>query len=159
MRRWLWWFLVVPQFFLLAGLWRDAGLPPLDAAVLLCLFLAFFAERAALPWLLLGAALGRAVVDEAGLWVQILVLGIPVAVMLPLRSLFFGQRWLWQALAASLCAVAMPHLAALCGRLFAQPSASSVLEGYSVVWAALLLPPLLFVLRLLPPLAAFEEGR
>lgn len=157
MKRWLWWFLVVPQLFLLAGLWRDAGLPPLDASVLLCLFLAFFAERAALPWLLFGAALGRAVVDEAGLWVQILVLGIPVAVMLPLRSLFFGQRWLWQALAAALCALVLPHLAGLCGRLFDQPSASASLHGYSVVAAALLLPPLLFVLRLLPPFAAFEE--
>jgi len=156
-KRWLWWFLVVPQLFLLAGLWRDAGLPPLDASVLLCLFLAFFAERSALPWLLFGAALGRAVVDEAGLWVQLLVLGIPVAVMLPLRSLFFGARWLWQALAAALCALALPHLAGMCGRLFDQPSASSSLHGYAVVAAALLLPPLLFVLRLLPPFAAFEE--
>ncbi len=45
MRRWLLWFLLAPQFFLLGGLWRDAGLPPLDVGVLLCLYLAVFADR------------------------------------------------------------------------------------------------------------------
>ena len=157
MKRWLWWFLCVPQFFLVAGVWRDAGLPGLDPSVLLCMFLGFFADRRALPWLLFGAALGRAVVDEAGLWVQILVLGIPVAAMLPLRGLFFGQRWLWQALAAAVCAIALPHLAGLGGRWFHQPSASSSLDGWHVVWQALLLPPLLGLLRRLPPLRGFEE--
>ncbi|MEO6595725.1 MAG: hypothetical protein ABIP94_13320 [Planctomycetota bacterium] len=157
MKRWLLWFLLAPQAFLLAGFWRDAGLPPLDVAVLACIFLAFFAERRALPWLLLGIAIGRALVDEASLPVQILVLGVPVAVLVPLRGLFFGQRWLWQAVAAALCAVAIPKLAGLCGRLFDQPSASAQLDGMAVVWAALLLPPLLLLVRRLPPFAAFEE--
>ena len=98
-----------------------------------------------------------AMFDEAGLPVQILVLGIPVAVLLPLRGLFFGQRWVWQAAAAALFAVAIPKLAGLCGRLFDQPSQSSALDLVSIVWAALLLPPLLSLLRWLPPLAAFEE--
>lgn len=157
MTRWLWWFLLTPQAFLLAGFWRDAGLPPLDVGVLLCVHLAFFAERAALPWLLLGCAIGRALVDEASLPIQVLVLGVPVAVLLPMRNLVSGQRWLWQAVAASLCAVAVPRLAGLCGRLFDQPSASARLDGTSVLWAALLLPPLLAALRRLPPMAAFEE--
>jgi hypothetical protein len=156
--RWLLWFLVLPQTFLLAGWWRDAGLPPLDIAVLLCLFLAFFADRASLPWLLLGAALGRAMVDEASLPVQILVLGVPTAALLPLRSLFFGQHWLWQAVAAAVCAVAVPRLAGLCGRLFDQPSASAQLDGLAVMWAALLLPPMLAILRRLPPFRAFEAS-
>lgn len=155
--RWLLWFVLLPQTFLLAGFWRDAGLPPLDVAVLLCLFLAFFADRAALPWLLLGAALGRSLVDEASLPVQILVLGVPTAALLPLRSLFFGRRWLWQAIAAAACAVAVPRLAGLCGRFFDQPSASAHLDGLSVLWAALLLPPLLAVVRRLPPFSPFEE--
>lgn len=157
MKRWLLWFLIAPQFFLLSGLWRDLGLPPLDVGVLLCMFLAMFAERGALPWLLLGAAAGRSIVDEAGLPVQLLVLGIPVAVLLPLRSWFFGQRWAWQAGAAALCAIAIPKLAGLFGRVFQQPSQSATLDLVSVVWAALLLPPLLSLLRWLPPLAAFEE--
>jgi hypothetical protein len=156
-RRWLFWYLLAPQFFLLAGLWRDLGLPPLDVGVLLCMFLAIFADRRALPWLLLGAAAGRAIVDEAGLPVQLLVLGIPVAVLLPLRSLFFGQRWAWQAGAAAVCSIAIPKLAGLFGRVFDQPSQSATLDLVSIVWAALLLPPLLSVLRWLPPLAAFEE--
>lgn len=152
------WFLLAPQFFLLGGLWRDAGLPPLDVGVLLCLYLAVFADRGALPWLLLGAAIGRALVDEAGLAVQILVLGIPVGLLLPLRGLFHGQRWAWQAAAAVLCAVAIPKLAGLCGRVFTQPSQSASSDLVSVVWAALLVPPLLSLLRWLPPLSLFEEA-
>jgi len=125
---------------------------------LMCMFLVFFAERRALPWLLLGAALGRALVDEAALPVQILVLGVPVAVLVPLRRLFVGQRWLWQAVAAAICALSLPMLAGLCGRLFDQPSASSQLDGVAVVWAALLLPPVLSVARRLPPFTAFEAA-
>ncbi|MBX3463338.1 MAG: hypothetical protein KF830_09215 [Planctomycetes bacterium] len=157
MTRWLLWFVLAPQTFLLAGWWRDAGLPPLDVAVLVCLFLAFFADRSALPGLLFGAALGRALVDEASLPVQVLVLGVPVAVLLPLRRLFSAQGWLWQAIAAAACAVAVPRLAGWCGRLFDQPSASAELDGLAVMWAALLLPPMLAVLRRLPPFLAFEE--
>ncbi|MCU0865294.1 MAG: hypothetical protein MUC36_16045 [Planctomycetes bacterium] len=158
MKRWCLWFLLAPQTFLVAGLWQDAGLPPLDMAVLACLYLSFFAERRALPWLLLGLALGRCLVDEATLPVQVLVLGVPVAVLLPLRTLFFGQHWLWQAVAAALCAIAVPKLAGLCGRLFDQASATARLEASAVLWAALLLPPLLFVVRRLPPFRAFEEA-
>ncbi len=159
MRRWLLWFLLVPQGFLLVGYLDGTRLPRLDFAVLVCLYLAFFADRRMLPLLLLGAALGRALVDEAAVPVQILVLGVPTAVLLPLRGLFLGRRWLWQALAGALCAIAVPKLAGLCGRLFDQPTQSAGLDGYAVLWAALLLPPLLAILRRLPPLAAFvEEG-
>lgn len=158
MRRWLLWFLLAPHSFLLAGLWRDAGLPPIDASVACCVYLAFFAERAAVPWLLLACAAGRAVVDEAALPVQILVLGVPIAVLLPLRAWFFGQRWLWQAVAAAACAVAVPRLAGMFGRLFDQPSAGSHLDGVAVAWAALLVPPALWIARRLPPCRPFEEA-
>ena len=110
-----------------------------------------------MPFLLLGVAIGRTLVDEATLPVHILVIGIPVALLLPLRSLFVAQRWLWQAVAAALLAVAVPKLAGLFGRVFDQPSLSSVLNGWQVVWSALLLPPLLTVLRFLPPFAGFTE--
>lgn len=158
MRAWLLWFLLAPNAFLLAGLWRDAGLPTVDAAVLMCVFLAFFAKRPAVPWLLLGAAIGRALVDEATLPVQILVIGVPTAVLLPMRGLFFGQRWLWQSVAAAACAVAVPRLAGLCGRIFDQPSASAHLDGMAVLWAAVLTPPLLWLARRLPPFAGFEDA-
>ena len=52
----------------------------------------------------------------------------------------------------------MPRLAGLCGRLFDQPSASAQLDGLAVLWAALLLPPMLAILRRLPPFRAFEEA-
>jgi len=157
MRRWLLWFLLVPQSFLFAGFLQDLGLPPLDMAVLASLFLAWFAQRSALPFLLLGVAIGRTLVDEASLPVHLLVIGIPVALFLPLRSLFVAQRWLWQAIAAALLAIAVPKLAGLLGEVFDQPSVSSVLHGWHVVWSALLVPPLLSLLRHLPPFAAFCE--
>jgi hypothetical protein len=126
-------------------------------AALACLWLAFFADRRAVPWLLLGFALGRCLVDPASLPVQLLVLGIPVAVLLPLRTLFFGQRWVWQVVAAATCAVAVPRLAALCMRLFEQPGGANLVDLVATGWAALSLPPLLFLLRRLPPFAAFDE--
>jgi hypothetical protein len=147
MRRWLWWFLLVPQGFLLVGFLQDLGLPPLDMAVLSSLYLSWFAQRSALPFLLLGVAIGRTLVDEATLPIHILVIGIPVALLLPL----------WQSIAAALLAIAMPKLAGLFGRAFDQPSVSSMLNGWQVVWSALLVPPLLSVLRFLPPFAGFTE--
>ena len=157
MRRWLLWFLIVPQGFLVLGLLQDLGLPSLDMAVMASLYLAWFAERSALPFLLLGVAIGRTLVDEAALPVHILVVGIPVALFLPLRALFVAQRWLWQAVAAALLAIAIPKLSGLCGRVFDQPSISSVLDGWQVTWSALLVPPLMSVLRFVPPFAAFTE--
>ena len=153
--RWLWWFLLVPQGFLLVGYLRDLGLPALDMTVFAALYLAWFAQAPALPLMLVGVAIGRALVDEASLPVHILVVGVPVAALLPLRSLFVAQRWLWQAAAAALLAVLVPKLSALCGRLFDQPSAASTLDPWQVLWAALLLPPLLLAARLLPPFRAF----
>lgn len=157
MRRWLLWFALAPHMFLLDGLLRDAGLPAFDFGALACLFLAFFAERRSLPWLLLGFAAGRCLVDAASLPVQLLVLGIPVGVLLPLRALFFGQNWLALVGAAALCAAVIPRLAAMCGALFDQPSATAVSDLGGVLWTTLLAPPLLWLLRALPPFAQFEE--
>jgi hypothetical protein len=157
--RWLLWFLLVPQVFLIAGFLQDLGLPPVDMAVLLGLYLAWFAERSALPFLLLAVAMGRTLVDEASLPVHILVIGIPVALFLPLRTLFVAQRWLWQAVAAALLAIAIPKLSGLCGRVFDQPSVSSLLSGWQVCWSALLVPPLLTLLRSLPPFSVFAESK
>jgi len=51
----------------------------------------------------------------------------------------------------------VPRLSGLLGAWFAQPSQSAELHGASVLWAALLVPPFLFVLRRMPPLRGFEE--
>ena len=156
--RWLWWFVLVPQAFLLVGYLQDLGLPQVNMAVLAALFLAWFAEVRALPLLLLGVAIGRALVDEATLPVHLLVLGVPVALLLPLRALFVAQRWLWQATAAAVLAFVIPRLSGLCGRLFDQPSAAASVDAWSIVWAALLLPPLLSVARAAPPFRAFADA-
>lgn len=158
MTRWTAWFLLAPQAFLLAGLWRDCGLPAFDMGVLWCLFLAFFAERAALPWLLLGAALGRALVDDASLALQVLVLGAPVAVLLPLRLLLHGQRWPHLAVAAAAVAFGLPRFAGWLGDCFAQPSASAPPDALAVLWTAVVAPPLLALARRLPPCRGFVEA-
>lgn len=155
--RWVWWFLLMPQSFLLVGFLHDLGLPEVDMAVFSALFLAWFAQVRALPLLLVGVAIGRALVEQATLPVHVLVIGVPVAVLLPLRSMFVAQRWVWQAFAAALLAVLVPKLASLCGRMFDQPSPAGNLDASSILWAALLLPPLLLAARLLPPFRAFTE--
>jgi len=158
--RWLLWFLLVPQPFLLLGWLAQCSGPAIDFGAVICLFLLLFAEPVVLPGLLLGAAVGRALIDEASVPVQILVLGIPVAALLPLRSWFYRNQLWWQVLAAALFAVAIPKLVGLCGVWFDQPSASAALDWWRVAWTALLGPLLLWPLRLLPPLRAFvERGR
>ena len=86
------------------------------------------------------------------------LLGIPVAVLLPLRAFFFGRRWLWLTLAAAGCAVALPRLSAWFGAWFAQPSASAQSDTATVLWTAALAAPLLALLRRLPPCRGFEDA-
>jgi hypothetical protein len=157
MTRWLAWFLLAPQGFLLCGLLASSGLPLLDCGALLCVFCALFADVRALPGLLLGSAVGRAMVDEASISVQILVLGVPLAVLLPMRPLFYRHHVWWQVVVALACAIAIPKLAGLCGSWFGQPSASSQLSFSTVLWTAVLGPVLLWPLTKLPPLRAFVE--
>jgi hypothetical protein len=154
--RWFWWFLLVPQIFLAAAFLHELGMPQLDIGALLCVFLALFAQPSALPGLLLGAAAGRALVDEASIPIQILVLGVPVAVLLPLRAWFYRQQLWWQVAAAALFAIAVPRWSGLCGQWFGQPSAANV-DTLVVTVTALFGPLLLYLLRALPPLRAFAE--
>jgi hypothetical protein len=157
MIRWPLWFVLVPQGYLLCGWLAERGGPAFDVGALVGVFCVLFAARPALPGLLLGAAVGRALVDEAGLGAQILVLGVPIAALLPLRGLFYRQHLWWQATAAAAFAVAIPKLAGLCGRWFDQPSSSAALDGWRILSTALLGPLLLVVLRRLPPLRSFAE--
>ncbi len=157
MTRWLAWFVLAPQAFLLCGLLASLGLPRIDCAAAMCVYLALFADVRALPGLLLGAAVGRALVDEAAIPVQILVIGVPVAVLLPTRPLFYRHHLWWQGIAALACAIAVPKLAGLCGEWFGQPSASSQLSWPTVFFTALLGPLLFWPLSKLPPLRSFAE--
>ena len=62
--RWLLWFVLIPQPYLVAGWLGQVGWPQIDFGAVLCLFLILFAEPALLPGLLLGAAVGRGLVNE-----------------------------------------------------------------------------------------------
>jgi hypothetical protein len=156
-RRWLWFALLGPQLFPLTAWLGEAGLPRFDAGVLVCTYLALFAERRALPWLLLGAAVGRALVVDAAVPVHMLVMGVPAALLVPLRALLYGHRWTWQVLVAAATATMVPLGDGLCARWFGGPPAAPI-EFWRVALTALVLPPLLAVLRRLPPLASFEES-
>ena len=110
---------------------------------------------------------GRAGFDTLGarremrVWSVPAVIGLAsalVALLLPLRGWIFGQRWGWQVLAASACAVAVPKLAGLFGEWFDQPSARAPFDAASVAWSALLIPPLGALARRLPPCRAFVEA-
>lgn len=156
MKRWVLWYLLAPQAWLLAGLWRDLGLPPLDAAVFACLFLGMFVERSAVPFLLVPLAVGRALVDPASLPVHLLVLGVPVAVLLPLRGVFHRQ-WFALAILAAALGVVVPRLGGLLGRWFEQPSAGGYVEPAVVLWSAVAAPIVLHVAMRLPPMRSFGE--
>ncbi|GAB4140948.1 MAG: hypothetical protein Fur0037_07620 [Planctomycetota bacterium] len=155
--RWICWFVAAPAAFAAAGWLDELSLPPVDVATGICLYLGLFAERSALPGLLVAAAIGRAFVDDAGLPVQVLVLGLPVALLLPLRAWVFQRRWLWQVAATVVTAFAIPQISGLLGRAFDQPSAGAVLDAARIAWAAVLVPPLLTVLRRVPPASSFQE--
>jgi hypothetical protein len=157
--RWLVWLLLVPQPFLVAGWLGQSGWPQIDYGAVLCLFLLLYAEPVALPGLLLGAAVGRGLIDEASVPLQLLILGVPLAVLMPLRRLFYRDQLWWQVLATSAFAVAIPKLAGLFGVWFDQPSASAQLSWMKVLWTGLFGPVALFFLRLLPPFSVFAERR
>lgn len=157
--RWVLWYLLAPQAFLVLAMAESLGLPALDGGVLLGLFLVVHAEITALPWLLLGAAMGRAVVDEASLATQILVLGVPVAVLLPLRAVLESRRWVWQMGIAAVLALVLPELAALLARWTGNGLQVATASPWAPLVAACYAPLLLGLLRWVPPFHAFEEER
>ncbi len=163
MRRWLWYYTLVPPLFLLAAWLEAAGLPHLDLGALLVVFGVLFAARSHLPWLVLGGAIGRALVDDGALPVQILVLGVPLALLLPLRLWLPPQRWLWQVVLAALAALLVWYADAACGRWFVAAGGSGawtvVWPGWRIALAGVWLPLALAILRRVPPLVGLVEDR
>jgi hypothetical protein len=153
---WAAWFFVALHLFLLDGLVLRLGLPLPDLAVVFCLFAAVAARSSALPGLLICAALGRSVFVEGGLGAQILVLGIPIAILLPLRLVFFRRNFLWQAIVAGFLAWSLPRLEVFVGR-FADAS-TVVTPVTSLPFVAMVAgPPLAWLLGRLPPTSTFVE--
>ena len=153
----VWTFSALP-LFVLDG-WLVAVLWPLPALTLaLCLYCALFARLAALPGLLVVAALARSVLLGGDAAAHLLALGIPVALLVPARNVFSRRHLPWQAVVAVFLAVALPQLGSLLARV-----AGGGAIGWAPGWdqallAALVVPPCTWLLRLLPPLRWFEEA-
>ena len=122
----------------ISGIWEHTG-GPAESVPKLC------------------AGLARGVLLPGDAALHVLVLGVPVAVLLPARAVFFRGSTVLQCVAAAFLAVSTPKIAALLGRVTDQaPTALSVTIA-DVIWAALLVPPATWLLRRLPPLAQFQE--
>ncbi|MCA8943887.1 MAG: hypothetical protein KDB80_15090 [Planctomycetes bacterium] len=153
---WIVWFFLVPQLFWLDRVLAGTLVRPLDLGLAVCFVLALFARTRALPALLLAAAVGRSLIDDGSVALHFLALGVPVAVLLPARGVFRGI--VWQASAAAFLALAVPRVGGFFARIThtgldaVEPSTVA-----SVVWAAILVPPVGWLMRQLPPLAAFVE--
>ncbi|MHC4851655.1 MAG: hypothetical protein ACYTKC_00310 [Planctomycetota bacterium] len=160
---WILWLFVALHLFLLDGFLKQVlvlpgGLPVApDLTVCIGLFLGLFARPSALPGLLFCAALSRSVFLPGSVFWHMLVLGIPVALLLPLRVVFSQRSPLWQCAAAGFLAYVMPRLAGLLFRLTAQGDAMVHTTAADVFVAMCLVPMMTWVLRALPPLSLFEE--
>jgi hypothetical protein len=157
------WFLVALPFFLLDG-WLAAAVPRApDLALALGLFCGLFARPAALPAILASAALARSVVAPGGLALHLLVLGIPVAVLVPVRLWLFRRRLLLQLAAAAFLAFAVPALALWLARFagagIAGDAGAGTLGRSASLPAVLAVLPLTWLLCALPPTRGFVERR
>ncbi len=155
----LWLFVAVWLF--LADAWLRIAWPgwPLDLVVAFSLFATFAARAAALPWLLCCAGIARAVCEGGTAPVHWLVLGLPIAVLFPLRRVA-APGWLLHALAAGLIAHLLPRLMALARRLSeVAPTPAAPPEWSESLWIMATAPVLAFVIGRLPPLWFFREDQ
>jgi hypothetical protein len=155
MSRWLWWFLLAPYAGSLLAQCAHWGAPRLDAGVLVGLFAALFAERRALPGLVLGGALARALVVGGRLPLHVLALGVALALVLPLCGRWAGRVWWWQVLVAGWFAALLPVLDGLLAGWFQAPRELPPVGIADVLWAAGSAPVLVLVLHRLPPCRPF----
>lgn len=155
---WPLWFFVAPHLFLLDG-FLAANLPVRpDLGIALCLVLALHVRTAALPGLLLIAALGRSLLQDGDLAVHFLAMGLPVAALLPMRAVFLKRSSLWHCTAAGLLAVTIPKVGAFFAQISHQAAAETPVGLGSVLIAMATVPLVAWGLRALPPLSLFVEA-
>ena len=156
---WLLWFFVALHVFLLDGVLADWGTLRIDMTVALCLFMGFHARPISVPGLLLCAAIGRSIVQGGGAAHHVLVMGLPIAAMFPVRYLLPPRSLLFQCVAAGGLAIIVPRVTSFLHRLLdAVPLAAAPTVGV-VLWAMLVVPFAVAVLRRLPPLNMLVERR
>ena len=156
---WVPWFFLALHLFLLDGYLSglSQAVPELSLAV--ALFCGLYARPGALPGLLLCAAVSRAVLMEGSAASHLLILGMPVAVLLPMRGMFSRGSVLWPCLASGFLAFVMPRIGGFLFRLTGDGGAGVPLTGFEIFLAMCVVPLITLLLRSLPPLSLFEENR
>ncbi len=154
---WLLWFFVALHLFLLDGWFAGLTDHVPDLSLSIALFCALYARPKALPGLLLCAALSRSVLVPGSVALHLLVLGVPVAVLLPLRGVFSRGSVLWPCLASGFLAFVLPRLSGLLFRLTAEGGPALPMTGFEIFVAMCVIPVFTLALRSVPPLSLFQE--
>ncbi len=156
---WIVWFFLAPHLFWLDRVVSGTIVAPLDIGLGLAFVFALFARASALPGLLLGAAVGRALAFDGAIALHFLAIGLPVAGLFPLRGVFFRGSVFWQGAAAVFLALAVPRVAQFFARItVGATDAIDFPSAFGLFCSAILVPPLAWCLRQLPPLRSFVEG-
>ncbi len=154
---WLLFFFLAPQLFVLDGFLAQHLAYRPDLSVALCLVLALFVRTGCLPGLLFLAAIGRSMLVDGHFAVHFLAMGVPIAVLIPLRSLFFRRSFFYQCVAAGVLALTVPKTAAIFGMIGREAVEVVPVTAGSIAIAVVLVPPMAWLLRLLPPMSLFVE--
>lgn len=154
---WLLWFFVALPLLILDGQLAAWAWPIPALTLAVCLDLSLFVRARSIPGLLVCTALARSVLLGGDAALHVLVLGIPIAVLVPLRALLFRGHLLLQVAAAVFLTVTMPDVAGLLDRLAPGGAPPLPASWSQLLWAAVVVPPATAVLRRLPPLSAFQD--
>ncbi|MCC6669954.1 MAG: hypothetical protein IT458_02755 [Planctomycetes bacterium] len=151
------WVALVLHLYLLDGVLAAHVGVLLDAQILLGLYLALFVRPGWIPPLLVAAGLCRSVLVEGDTALHVLVLGIPVAALVPFRRVFARHHVLWNCVATILLGVALPRVGGLLVPLAPGAAAVPAPALADLLVLAVTMPLALAALRRLPPFRTFQE--
>jgi hypothetical protein len=147
-----WWFLADLYLQQAMGAWR------IDLTLVLCVFAASVARASVLPWLVVCAGIARALVLGGAAAVHVVLLGVPIALLFPVRRLPIPP-WLGRAALAGVTAVLLPALTSGTQALAAGAlPAAAMPSPVSVLWSMATVPLAAAWLGRLPPLWFYREA-
>lgn len=156
---WVLWFFLALHLFLLDGFLVGVSQWFPDLSLTVALFCVLYARPSALPGILICAALSRSVLLDGSAASHLLILGLPVAVLLPLRVVFSKTSVLWQCLASGFLAFMMPRLTGLLFRVTGEGVLGTEVSSLDIFVAMCVVPVFTWLLRSLPPLSMLQESR
>lgn len=156
---WVLWFFLALHLFLLDGFLVGVSQWFPDLSLTVGLFCVLYARPSALPGILICAALSRSVLLDGSAASHLLILGLPVAVLLPLRVVFSKTSVLWQCLASGFLAFMMPRLTGLLFRVTGEGVLGTEVSSLDIFVAMCVVPVFTWLLRSLPPLSMLQESR